>query len=244
MRLFNAFRYKMLSKQKLGRYFIYAFGEIILVVLGILIALWVNRINEESNLLSQTQQTGRMVLKQMQKDVREIDSVIVEWNAESKVADTILRITKKEEPIPKSCQQCPNLITGATLPTLSDRIPKTIASKSLAEGELLELLTEIEFHYVEALKMSEWHENSIVEYTKTTLQHWQNNYSWFADLSGRGKCLEGCLEYFYKSNDYRNRVAYYELMLLDSYYYEIYIVRERNKVFIDRLKNLLNTEDA
>ncbi|MBO3116963.1 hypothetical protein J4050_09400 [Winogradskyella sp. DF17] len=240
MRLFNAFRYNMLSKQKFGRYLLYALGETILVVIGILIALWVNRMSEDRNLNAQTQQTGRMVLTQMQKDVREIDSVLVDWDAASKVADTILRLTKKEEPIPITCQQCPSFVTGAILPTLSDRIPKIITNKTLAEGELLDLLNEIEFHYIEALKTSEFHENTVIEFTKTTLQYWQENFSWFADLSGRGNCPDDCLDYFYKSDDYRNRATYYELILLDSYYYEVDVFKERNQEFITRLEALLN----
>ncbi|GAB5563369.1 MAG: hypothetical protein Wins2KO_04320 [Winogradskyella sp.] len=48
MRVFNALRFELLGKSKLGRYLLYALGETILVVIGILIALWVNRKNEES----------------------------------------------------------------------------------------------------------------------------------------------------------------------------------------------------
>lgn len=39
---------QLLSKNKLGKYFIYAIGEIFLVVIGILIALWINNCNNES----------------------------------------------------------------------------------------------------------------------------------------------------------------------------------------------------
>ena len=42
MRVFNTFRFKMLQNKRLKNYLLYALGEIILVVLGILIALKVN----------------------------------------------------------------------------------------------------------------------------------------------------------------------------------------------------------
>lgn len=46
MKLFRKIRQKRLSENKFGRYLIYAVGEIVLVVIGILIALWINNWNE------------------------------------------------------------------------------------------------------------------------------------------------------------------------------------------------------
>ncbi|MFT7073388.1 DUF6090 family protein [Patiriisocius sp. Uisw_017] len=42
-------RQKMLTENKFSKYLIYAIGEIILVVLGILIALAINNWNENNN---------------------------------------------------------------------------------------------------------------------------------------------------------------------------------------------------
>lgn len=239
MRIFNDLRQQMIKSKKLKNYIFYAIGEVILVVIGILIALWVNRSNEERKLITKTHQIGSQVLKQLHKDVKEIDSIIQDWDYERRVADTILRITKKGEPIPKECNMCPVLITGASIPTITDRVPKSIGENELYEGELLDLLTEIEFHYLEGLKMSSFYENSIIDFTTGTLKFWQNNYDWFAEFSGRGYCGDACKDYFYNSSDYKNRVAYYELILLDGYYYEAEQFKERNTKFITQLEEVL-----
>ena len=47
IKFFRKIRQKLLSENKFSKYFIYAIGEIILVVIGILIALQVNNWNEE-----------------------------------------------------------------------------------------------------------------------------------------------------------------------------------------------------
>lgn len=239
MRVFNALRFELLGKSKLGRYLLYALGETILVVIGILIALWVNRQNEESKRIEETEVAAQMVLVQMRKDVTEIESLLETWRNEQKVADTILRLTKKGEPITKTCRVCPNLLTGASLPTLTDRIPKTIAGKTFHEGELLDALVDVEFHYLEGLKMVAFHENSVVEFTTENLKYWQDNYDWFADLSGRGRCPDDCIKYFFESEDYRNRVAFYELILLDSYYAQIDEFKDETQTLIERLETLL-----
>lgn len=46
-KFFRKVRQKLLMGQNIKRYFLYAFGEIILVVIGILIAIQVNNLNEE-----------------------------------------------------------------------------------------------------------------------------------------------------------------------------------------------------
>lgn len=53
-KFFRKIRYQILDSNKTGRYFKYAFGEIILVVIGILIALQINNWNE--NRKTQTQE--------------------------------------------------------------------------------------------------------------------------------------------------------------------------------------------
>ena len=45
MKFFNKFRQKLLSENKFSKYLVYAVGEIILVVIGILIAIGVNNKN-------------------------------------------------------------------------------------------------------------------------------------------------------------------------------------------------------
>ena len=47
IKLFRKIRYELLEKNKMGKYFKYAFGEIILVVIGILIAIQINNSNQK-----------------------------------------------------------------------------------------------------------------------------------------------------------------------------------------------------
>ena len=47
IKLFRKIRYELLEKSKMGKYFKYAFGEIILVVIGILIAIQINNSNQK-----------------------------------------------------------------------------------------------------------------------------------------------------------------------------------------------------
>ena len=47
IKFFRKIRYDLMEKNKTGKYFKYAIGEIVLVVIGILIALQINNWNED-----------------------------------------------------------------------------------------------------------------------------------------------------------------------------------------------------
>tara|TARA_R110002074_G_scaffold62680_1_gene150315 strand:+ start:5514 stop:6254 length:741 start_codon:yes stop_codon:yes gene_type:complete len=51
IKFFRKIRQKFLSENKLSKYLLYAFGEIVLVVIGILIALQVNKMSDQDTLL-------------------------------------------------------------------------------------------------------------------------------------------------------------------------------------------------
>jgi len=56
IKFFRRIRQRLLSENKLSKYLLYAIGEIVLVVIGILIALQINNWNEERKLEDQRQQ--------------------------------------------------------------------------------------------------------------------------------------------------------------------------------------------
>jgi hypothetical protein len=62
IRVFSKKRFALMEKKKLGNYLKYAIGEIILVVIGILIALWINNWNEQRK----TKQNEKLLLEKLQ----------------------------------------------------------------------------------------------------------------------------------------------------------------------------------
>ena len=66
--LFKKIRKKLLSKNKFSSYLIYAIGEIVLVVIGILIALQINNWNE----YKKKEQYELSLLKEIKKILRQV----------------------------------------------------------------------------------------------------------------------------------------------------------------------------
>ena len=83
IKFFRKIRQKLLSENKFSKYLIYAIGEIVLVVLGILIALQLNNLNEEKrthikqeNYLALIKQEMANNLKTLKADHKTLTSVI------------------------------------------------------------------------------------------------------------------------------------------------------------------------
>ncbi|MBL7964672.1 MAG: hypothetical protein JNM31_12615 [Flavobacteriales bacterium] len=75
-RLFNTIRQRLLKENRLTRYLFYAVGEIILVVIGILIALQLNLLKEERNLRKAEVQTLAQLRDEFNANLEQLDEKI------------------------------------------------------------------------------------------------------------------------------------------------------------------------
>ena len=76
IKFFQKTRYNLMKQNKTGKYFKYAIGEIVLVVIGILIALQINNWNEQrKEKMNERDLYGRIILD-LQVDEKKIDNYI------------------------------------------------------------------------------------------------------------------------------------------------------------------------
>lgn len=76
MKIFRRIRKTLLEDQKVSKYLLYALGEIVLVVIGILIALKINNINQAKVNNEELQGILQAISTQVQSDVKELDLLI------------------------------------------------------------------------------------------------------------------------------------------------------------------------
>jgi len=77
IQFFRKIRQNQIMENKTGKYFKYAIGEIVLVVIGILIALQINNWNENNNLNTLKQEYYHQLLVDLKKDVESIDEFFI-----------------------------------------------------------------------------------------------------------------------------------------------------------------------
>ena len=92
IKFFRKIRYDLMEKNKTGKYLLYAFGEVILVVIGILIALSINNWNEERK--DNLQRTTLLVNLKSEYliNLEEIDNRIQTVDTTLKYATSVIKL--------------------------------------------------------------------------------------------------------------------------------------------------------
>lgn len=157
IKFFRKIRYSLMSENKTGKYLKYAIGEIVLVVIGILIALSINNWNEfrkdrihEQVILEQLQEEYESNLKQLESKIKMRDIIIESSrkllsyidNPESVTGDSILF----------------SLARGGLRPTYDPIKNDLISSNKLSliqNNKLRKLLSQWESNYHQ-LNEEEW----------------------------------------------------------------------------------------
>jgi len=77
IKFFRKIRQKLLTENKFSKYLLYAIGEIILVVIGILIALQINNANENRKITETKKEYYRQILLDLDKEIDNINTRII-----------------------------------------------------------------------------------------------------------------------------------------------------------------------
>lgn len=72
IKFFRKIRQQLLSENKFSKYFIYAIGEIFLVVIGILMALQLNNLNQQKGIHKKQEKHLRLVKGEMINNLKEL----------------------------------------------------------------------------------------------------------------------------------------------------------------------------
>ena len=80
IKFFRKIRQKLLKQNRVSKYLVYAFGEIVLVVIGILIALQINNWNENQKLLAQEQLILKQLKSEYESNLKQLDEKILMRN--------------------------------------------------------------------------------------------------------------------------------------------------------------------
>ena len=95
IKFFRKIRKQLLTQNKVSKYLLYAIGEIVLVVLGILIALGINNWNENRKTEEKTMHFLASLKSDLRNDLNEIKLVSEDQTKRSNTITKVIELTKK-----------------------------------------------------------------------------------------------------------------------------------------------------
>lgn len=244
MKIFRKIRRKQINSSAkpngLKKYAIYALGEIVLVVVGILIALGINSWNQSRLEINRQEVIAKAVLKQMKRDLILIEDQLLYMDSEEEIYDLFLtdRTLTEDEQIKKLLRGPFLVTTGFKILNLDDKVNDLLKQRGNTESRYSNLLDKIEIRYIQTGKVLSMSEEVIVKELLNNLDHIRANHEWYYKLVTTGDLDVSEFEYF-ASADYRNRVAHMGLIAMDGYQYDIYELEAYVCNYVNQLELLL-----
>jgi hypothetical protein len=220
MKLFNALRFKTIEGKGLRNYLLYAIGEIILVVVGILIALAINDWNQQKSNQSELERIITVIETDLKSDLKETKNAIKTLKPSQKLISKMLDRPKFKDSI-RSCVSCRYILTGTYITNFNSKgyellsnYNKDLKTKNKYVDSILsfyETYSRAEFEIKNKLMLDEVVDN---------MKYLRDHYDWYSDYIAKGKCEDNCLDYF-ESPNYFNRLTYFEALFYDTFLLEI-----------------------
>ena len=224
----------MLTENKFSKYLIYAIGEIILVVIGILIALSINNWNEQRKLNNTVRSIYSIVQSDLLSDIKTIDKVLVSIQFRDSIINRVINqdITYDEY---LKCNRCIYILGGYADIKLNTRGLELLDQNSTVLNSYQDSIsTEINDFY------SFFHTEIAASTDEVSLDfqdnraYFKKNMTWFEDYTNQ-EINEEFIKYALTSIDYRNRVISFERLYYDIYLNHLRQYKEEAKMLITKL---------
>jgi hypothetical protein len=143
LKIFRSARKKIIKNNKTSTYIIYAIGEIILVMIGILLALQVNNWSENKRINENLNSYVIQLNEEIKANIIILNKVVEEETANSKDIDTIISIFKQ-----KDFDNINLLVKSGSLLSFEEFHPVTTTFENLKSSGELKLIKDIKLRNV------------------------------------------------------------------------------------------------
>lgn len=216
MKLFNKERSNLMEGKNIKKYLKYAFGEIILVVIGILIAVGINNWNQNKQLDSANVDLRNDVIKQLERDIKAIETYELELDTLQNNYLNILDKDHDETKIKPGSMVGSLLFSVNTMDTntnIINMIDNGNLNESIATDQLLNLNSVYKI-YLEEIKAVE---RLIFNTITNNLKEIERTQHWYADFVTDFACQNDCMEYLKNNQQHKARMASLRFLYINGY---------------------------
>lgn len=202
-RIFRNIRMNSLGENRFGRYLLYAIGEIILVIAGILIALQINNINEKQKNEQRVEALLMDVQRDLLTDLADLKSVIAIYEQKDSLVNLALSDTLTELDYQQNPQLIMLLTTYTAFESKDNAYKNLMRHSDFIANDYDELITQLDEIYLDNIVTIRSIQEEIEELVNSTLKNWSKEYTWYRDLN-TGVYNSDYVNYFLNDPFYKN----------------------------------------
>jgi len=215
IKIFRKVRQKMLEQSKIKSYFVYAIGEIVLVVIGILIALQINNWNENRKQQSEFNNILKTIYKDLKTDTIQA-KIIIDYYKEIEKNST--KIINNEINI-DNYDDFPNVKALAsrylpfTIQTKGFEMVKNFNAKNdIQNDSIFIVVSQFYSPFIQLFNDSnEFIKNDVFKNIES-----YKKYNWFIDWT-KNKPNNDMIHYFTESDEFKVQVAAHNLLAVKNH---------------------------
>ncbi|WP_179004097.1 hypothetical protein [Winogradskyella forsetii] len=206
----------MLKGKRLTDYLIYAFGEIVLVVIGILIALGINNWNQQRQLHNSNRDLQQKIVVQLDRDIQNLESFKKELDTLNQVYLKTLGRDYDREKINDDGLISTILFEVKEL-ALDKHSVNWIDTAELDNSKISEALVELSSLYKGYFKNIDDIENIIYKKLTSNLETIEANQPWYTELITDFRCNTDCIKYLLYNEEHKSRIASLRFLYINGY---------------------------
>ncbi len=207
IKFFRHIRRSLIQENQMRKYFKYAIGEILLVVIGILIALQINNWNEDRKEKESLNAIYSLVISDLESDLKTIPEVLKYNNNKSPLLRHILKGDLSQDDYITNSKYY-NLIGGSEDFNLKTKGYEQLRNFNDSDFSSDQLQVKINDFYEKYNERLQGLNELALDDLKSNYNYWKENFNWYPEYL-MGKASVGFIRYSIENMDYKNRVANY-----------------------------------
>ena len=208
---FRRIRKSLLTENRFTNYLLYAIGEIMLVVIGILIALQINNWNEQNKIDQNNRVKLNSVQQELLTNLKTADLVISETNQKLSGINRVLYDTLTVDDYLErgSGWVLRTLMLSVTVFTpVTESYNSLILSQDNLSDSYNGIINNLNQIYVKSYKFIDLSNKGQQAIYFREVEHLSNSYSWYSDVNTNARNLnEHHIQYLLTNPFYKNRVS-------------------------------------
>jgi len=239
IKFFRHIRKSLLTENKTGKYFKYAIGEIVLVVIGILIALSINNWNQVRIQNNKVLKIHQRIILDVNNDLRDLSARLVFWKEKEPVFLKVVNDSISDDLLDLGLSRLLTVTPSTNLNTTGVQQLKTLNVRDRLSLRIIETYDFMENIHIII------DEKKMLDESIALISIFQDKYEWFQEFMTKtitkDNSSKELRDYFLKSMEYRNRVInghqriYNNYVLsLENYIVQLEEIRNELQIISDK----------
>lgn len=241
--MFTKIKMDSIKTNNIKNYLKYAIGELIIIISGILVAVYLNNRNAETKNDETLVSILEVIQNDLKQDTARLQRVLEHYNEKRPYFDKVTSLVYNKDTL-SNCARCASILKNRRIIQVSQNGFNQLEDFQSTrvdpeDSEISKLLIGYNLIIPAIEQMNEKVNEDILE----TLELWRDNYPWFTEFLAQKSDdqLNKEMRDYFSSKYYQNRVTYHKALIYENYLPLVkgYLsfANQQLKVLAERLEN-------